>query len=331
MITDFPEYYHYFSEIDFTWNGIHQQNRNPLLYKNIGVDGLKTGHAEQAGYGLTASGVQSGHRIILVINGLPSMQARADEPTTLMEWGWHEFRLYDLFKAHDVIDNAPMWLGAAETVPVAPDSDVRETLSTAERHNLKATIVYDGPTAAPIKAGQKMGVLRIEAQGQPTQEVSLVATADVARLGGCVAHLRRAAQLDHRPPLIMPGRFITFEGGEGAGKSTQVKKLAETLRTRGRTVVTTREPGGTPGAEDIRKLLVSGERERWLPLSEVLLFAAARYDHVERVIKPALERRDWVLCDRFRGLHAGLSGLWDGPGRGDVAQGSGHHAERLSA
>ena len=80
LITDFPEYYHFFGEIKFVWNGITQENRNPLLYRNMGVDGLKTGHAEQAGYGITASGIQNGHRLVLVINGLPSMQG-ARRPT----------------------------------------------------------------------------------------------------------------------------------------------------------------------------------------------------------------------------------------------------------
>ncbi len=97
----------------------------------------------------------------------------------------------------------------------------------------------------------------------------------------------------------MTSRFITFEGGEGAGKSTQVARLAETLRSRGRQVVTTREPGGTEAAEAIRELVVTGDKGRWLPLSEILLFAAARYEHVERVIRPALSEGKWVLCDRF--------------------------------
>ncbi len=97
----------------------------------------------------------------------------------------------------------------------------------------------------------------------------------------------------------MNGRFITFEGGEGVGKSTQLRRLAQTLRARGETVLTTREPGGTPSAEAIRTLVVTGETGRWLPLSEVMLFAAARYEHVERVIRPALALGKWVLCDRF--------------------------------
>lgn len=97
----------------------------------------------------------------------------------------------------------------------------------------------------------------------------------------------------------MRGRFITLEGGEGAGKSTQLKRLAQELRARGHDVVETREPGGSPGAEAIRDLLLNGPEDRWTPETEALLFAAARADHVARTIRPALERGAWVLCDRF--------------------------------
>ena len=95
------------------------------------------------------------------------------------------------------------------------------------------------------------------------------------------------------------GRFISLEGGEGVGKSTQLAALAEALEGRGLSVVVTREPGGSPGAEAIRKLLLEGEGPGWNPRAEALLFAAARSDHVENTIRPALERGDWVLCDRF--------------------------------
>jgi dTMP kinase len=95
------------------------------------------------------------------------------------------------------------------------------------------------------------------------------------------------------------GRLITFEGGEGAGKSTQVARLAADLRAAGLTVVATREPGGTAGSEAIRSLLVDGPPARWSPLTETLLLLAARHDHVLRVIEPALAAGDWVLCDRF--------------------------------
>lgn len=97
----------------------------------------------------------------------------------------------------------------------------------------------------------------------------------------------------------MTARFITLEGGEGVGKSTQLRALAAALRARGLDVVETREPGGSPGAEAIRKLLLEGAEERWLPGAEALLFAAARSDHVARTIRPALDAGKWVLCDRF--------------------------------
>ena len=97
----------------------------------------------------------------------------------------------------------------------------------------------------------------------------------------------------------MPGKLITFEGGEGAGKSTQVRRLVERLRARGVDPVATREPGGSAGAESIRKLLVEGEPGRWTPLTEALLHYAARLDHVERVVKPALREGRWVISDRF--------------------------------
>lgn len=97
----------------------------------------------------------------------------------------------------------------------------------------------------------------------------------------------------------MAGRFISLEGGEGAGKSTQLRRLAEALRGRGLEVVETREPGGSDGAEMIRRLLLEGPEERWTPEAEALLFAAARADHVTRAIRPAVERGAWVLSDRF--------------------------------
>jgi len=111
------------------------------------------------------------------------------------------------------------------------------------------------------------------------------------------------------------GKFIALEGGEGAGKSTQARLLAEALRARGQACVTTREPGGTPGAEAIRALLLGTEGEGWHPRAEALLFAAARSDHVERLITPALERGEWVICDRFvdssRAYQGGGGGLSD--------------------
>jgi dTMP kinase len=116
----------------------------------------------------------------------------------------------------------------------------------------------------------------------------------------------------------VPGRFISLEGGEGVGKSTQLKRLAEALRSRGLDVVETREPGGSPGAEAIRSLLLQGEVDRWTPETEALLFAAARSDHVARTIRPALDHGQWVLSDRFLDSSLAYQGGAGGVGTASV-------------
>lgn len=116
----------------------------------------------------------------------------------------------------------------------------------------------------------------------------------------------------------MSGRFISIEGGEGVGKSTQLQRLAAALRARGLEVVETREPGGSPGAEAIRQLLLQGEVDRWTPATEALLFAAARADHVTRTIRPALARDAWVLCDRFVDSSLAYQGGAGGVGADDI-------------
>lgn len=113
----------------------------------------------------------------------------------------------------------------------------------------------------------------------------------------------------------MAGRFITFEGGEGAGKTTHVRLLADALRAAGRDVVETREPGGSPGAEEIRELLIHGEAGRWDAMTEALLHFAARRDHVSRVIRPALAAGQWVLSDRFADSTMAYQGYGHGLGR----------------
>lgn len=108
------------------------------------------------------------------------------------------------------------------------------------------------------------------------------------------------------------GKFLTLEGGEGAGKSTQATRLSERLRALGHEVVQTREPGGSPGAEALRELLVRGEAGRWSPVAEALLMYAARSDHLDRVIRPALERGAWVVCDRFADSSRAYQGFGGG-------------------
>jgi dTMP kinase len=118
---------------------------------------------------------------------------------------------------------------------------------------------------------------------------------------------------------VTRGRFITFEGGEGAGKSTQLKRLAARLEAEGREVVATREPGGSPGAESIRDLVLNGAADRWSPVTETLLMYAARRDHIERVIRPALARGAWVVCDRFADSTRAYQGAAGGTDPGLIA------------
>ncbi len=185
LIYTFPEYYHYDAEREFTYHGIKQGNRNPLLYRNMGVDGLKTGHTDVAGYGLIASAQRDGWRLILVVNGLPSMQARADEPARLIEWGFHEFRTYTLFKPGENkdIEPLPVWLGQGPTVPVVAGEGLTVAMAQEARPGLKVTLQAQVPIPAPIRKGQVVGKLVVTAPGFATREVPLVAAEDVARLG----------------------------------------------------------------------------------------------------------------------------------------------------
>ena len=193
LIKTFPEYYHYDAEREFTYHGIKQGNRNPLLYRNMGVDGLKTGHTDIAGYGLIASAQRDGRRLILVVNGLPSMQARADEPARLLEWGFHEFNAYTLLKPGETVDTLPVWLGQGPAVTAVTADGLTVTLGQEERKGLKVTLQAQVPVPAPVTKGQTIGKLVITAPGFVTREVPVVAADDVPRLGflgrlGAAAH-----------------------------------------------------------------------------------------------------------------------------------------------
>lgn len=183
LIMDFPEYYPIFRETEFTWNGIRQGNRNPGLYLDPTIDGLKTGHTQAAGYGLVASAKRGDQRLILVVNGLQSEKARADETVKLMDWGFRSFKRYDLFAAGAVVENAPVWQGTYGEVPLVSKKDINVIISPQQRRDMKVTVVYQTPIAAPIAVGQEIGALRIEVPGIPVQEHPLVAGGAVERQG----------------------------------------------------------------------------------------------------------------------------------------------------
>jgi len=179
---DFPEYYHYYSEIDYEFNNIKQGNRNPLLYKNVGADGLKTGHTEEAGFSLTASVKRDNRRIILVLNGLPTMKARAQESERLIEWAFREFSDYRLFAVGDKVDDGEVWLGAQPKVPLSVEKDLVVTLPRKARKDMKVSVEYDRPIPAPIQKGETVGKVVVSAPEVPPVEAPLVAAASIERM-----------------------------------------------------------------------------------------------------------------------------------------------------
>jgi serine-type D-Ala-D-Ala carboxypeptidase (penicillin-binding protein 5/6) len=180
-IKDFPEYYKMYGQLDFTFNNIKQGNRNPLLYKNMGADGLKTGHTEEAGYSLTASLVHGERRIIMVLGGLPTMKARAEESERLADWAFREFNDFRLFAASDKVEDAEVWLGENARVPLTVGKDLVVTLSRAARKGMTVAVQYDNPIPAPVKKGESVGQIVVTAPDTPEQEAPLVAAADVRR------------------------------------------------------------------------------------------------------------------------------------------------------
>jgi serine-type D-Ala-D-Ala carboxypeptidase (penicillin-binding protein 5/6) len=183
VIADFPEYYPYYNERSFRWNDITQENRNPTLARVPGADGLKTGHTEEAGYGLTASAKRGERRLILVFNGLSSMRVRAEESERLLEWGFREFENVSLFRAGETVEEVPVHLGDRRTVPLVGARDVVVTLPRQWRRNLQARLRYDAPVAAPIAKGRELGRLEVTGQGVPPMSLPLLAGAEVNRLG----------------------------------------------------------------------------------------------------------------------------------------------------
>jgi serine-type D-Ala-D-Ala carboxypeptidase (penicillin-binding protein 5/6) len=184
LIDDFPEYYPYFAELEFTYHDIKQGNRNPLLYRvGSGVDGLKTGHTEEAGFGLTASALREGRRLIMIVHGLSDMQERADEAGNLLDWAFREYGNYTIAKPGMVLADAQIWMGTEASVPLTLTGDLTLTLRRSERQKVVAKVVYTGPVEAPIAKGQQIGTLIVQAPGMAEIRAPLVAAKDVAELG----------------------------------------------------------------------------------------------------------------------------------------------------
>lgn len=188
LIEDFPEYYHYFSETEFTYHGIRQGNRNSLLTTGIGVDGLKTGHTDIAGYGVVVSAVreQGKRRLIVVVNGLPSEKKRAFEVRRLIEHGFSVMRRHSLYEAQEKIVALPVWMGRDTTVMAVPESPIEVMVPRGlPMEQVKAEVVAELPLPAPVRAGDALGRLEIyyNVEGKEhRQAFPLVAANDVALL-----------------------------------------------------------------------------------------------------------------------------------------------------
>lgn len=189
LVADFPEYYRYYGERDFTFGKdsrgtpITQPNRNPLLSRQNGADGIKTGHTESAGFGLSASAIRDGRRVVMVLNGWQTARARAEEGERLLEWAFREYGTYTLFKAGQPIEAVPVWLGKSETVQMVAAQDIVVTIPRRLRPQLAARVAFDSPVPAPVQRGQQVGTLIIAVPERPAMTFPLNAEADVEKLG----------------------------------------------------------------------------------------------------------------------------------------------------
>ena len=184
LITEFPEYYHYFSIKEYTFNNITQFNRNRLLGNSINVDGLKTGHTQAAGYGITLSAKVDDRRLILVINGLESDNQRVEEGDKILRWGFREFVNKTLVSAGKQVAEADVWFGEQDKVPLVAEHDVVVTLPASGASNAKYTLVYEGTIKAPIKKGTHIADLKVKLDGGSEQIIPLVASENAEKLSG---------------------------------------------------------------------------------------------------------------------------------------------------
>ncbi|MGA8172087.1 MAG: D-alanyl-D-alanine carboxypeptidase family protein [Methylocystis sp.] len=180
VIKTYPDYYRYFGEKEFLWNKIKQPNRNPLLTMSIGVDGLKTGNIdEKSGFGIVASAVEEGRRLILAGYGARTAKERAEEARKLLQWGFRNFEEKDLFAAGETIGSAQVYGGAKGSVALAAERDVKALLQRGGSEKLSGKIIYQGPVMAPIEAGAKVGRVEIKRGALVVLNLPLVAAESV--------------------------------------------------------------------------------------------------------------------------------------------------------
>tara|TARA_B110001452_G_scaffold170033_1_gene142256 strand:+ start:910 stop:2061 length:1152 start_codon:yes stop_codon:yes gene_type:complete len=187
LIKEFPEEYKYFSEKEFTWDRtggdpITQGNRNPLLYKNLGADGIKTGYLALEKYSLASSINVNGRRLIAIGSGFNSKKDRSRESAKLLTWGLTRFDLIEIAKINTPIENIDVWLGKEDKVGVYVKQDIYKTIPKARKKDLKVSIIYNGPIQAPIKKNDVLGKLKVTYKNELIEEYNLLAFKDVKKL-----------------------------------------------------------------------------------------------------------------------------------------------------
>ena len=181
LINEYPQYYHLFAETEFEWSGIKQNNRNSLLYKNMGVDGLKTGHLSKSGYGLAASAVDQNRRVISVVNGFESTQKRTQGSSRLITWAFREFTNLKLFEKEDIVGQVEISGASSKESDVSTGEEIIITVPKSKRDGLITNIVVDDNISAPLNAGDKVGYLEISVPGEENQTYELYATNEIDR------------------------------------------------------------------------------------------------------------------------------------------------------
>ena len=194
IITEYPQYYPYLAEPEFTWNNISQPNRVPLLGAGVGLDGLKTGFTSEAGYSLTGSALQGNRRIIFAFSGLGSERERAEEAERIINWAFRQFAEVRVARGGQFLAEADVWMGERDRVPLALAEDLRILIPAIAQRDITAQAVFDSPVPAPVVAGQRLGDLVVSVPDMPDRRVPLVAADSVAE-GGFMIRLQAAANV----------------------------------------------------------------------------------------------------------------------------------------
>lgn len=179
IIETYPDLYKIFGEREFTWNKIRQQNRNPLLFLDIGADGLKTGNIDESGYGLIGSAVQNDQRLIVVVNGLKTAKDRAAESRKLLDWGFRAFETQQLFAEGQIVGEAQVFGGSKRSLPLVSRKPVRVLVPRGEGERVTARIIYTGPLKAPVQKGAEVARLQVNRGDMQALEMPLYANEDI--------------------------------------------------------------------------------------------------------------------------------------------------------